>query len=75
MKTKLDKPLIGFAFATVGLAVCAVLFYALHYARIYGHAVREFLLWAIVPQFAMGMFSMAALMAVFVVVLVWSGAP
>jgi len=56
---------IGFAIAAVGLVATMVFAALSHLLRPYGPVVREFLLWLMVPQFAIGMLTMLVAVVVF----------
>ena len=58
---------IGFG----GAALCIALAMLIHAVEPHLPALREFFLWAMAPQFAMGMFAGVALCAVGAIVLVW----
>ena len=63
--------MFGVAFAAVGLALCALVAYATHALRVYGPTIREFLLWMVVPQYALGMLTMLVLVALFALAMCW----
>lgn len=62
---------IGAVIGFGGAALCIVLALLIHAIHPYLPAMREFLLWAMAPQFAMGMFVGASLFAVGVVLIPW----
>ena len=64
---------IGAAIGFGGAALCIALALLIHAIHPYLPAMREFLLWAMAPQFAMGMFAGVALCAVGAIVLAWGG--
>ena len=66
-----DKDAIGAAIGFGGMAACIAIVYAGGLWTRYAPDVRDFLLWAITPQFAMGMFTMAGLGALVVVAVIW----
>ena len=62
-------PIAGLCFlACAAIVVLALIGHAIHP---YLPAMREFLLWAMAPQFAIGMFVGASLFAVGVVLISW----
>lgn len=62
-------PIAGLCFLACAVIVAlALLVHAIHP---YLPALREFLLWAMAPQFAMGMFVGASILAVGVVLISW----
>ena len=61
---------IGAAIGFGGAALCIARAMLMHAIHPYLPAMREFLLWAMAPQFAMGMFAGVALCAVGAIVLV-----
>ena len=62
---------IGAVIGFGGAALCIALAMLIHAIHPYLPALREFLLWAMAPQFAMGMFVGASLFAVGVVLISW----
>jgi hypothetical protein len=62
---------IGAAVGFGGAALCIALALLMHAIHPYLPAMREFLLWAMAPQFAMGMCAGASLFAVGVVLISW----
>ena len=62
---------IGAAVGFGGAALCIALAMLIHTIYPYLPALREFLLWAMAPQFAMGMFVGTSLFAVGVVLISW----
>jgi len=62
---------IGAVIGFGGAALCIALALLIHAIHPYLPAMREFLLWAMAPQFAMGMFAGVALCVAGAVVLEW----
>lgn len=62
---------IGAAIGLGSAGLCIALALLMHTIHPYLPALREFLLWAMAPQFAMGMFSGVALCLTGVMIFVW----
>ena len=62
---------IGAAIGLGGAALCVALAMLIHAVEPHLPAAREFFLWAMAPQFALGMFSGIALCAVGAIVMMW----
>ena len=62
---------IGAVIGLGGAALCVALAMLIHAVEPHLPAMREFFLWAMAPQFAMGMFAGVALCVAGVVVLMW----
>ena len=71
MSARMDTSMIGLAFGAAGCAVVGLVFYVVALLREYGPTIREFLLWAIGPQFALGMLFTVVLGALFALALCW----
>ena len=54
-KSNQEKALIGVAIGFLGMGACVALALMIHLTEPYWPEVREFLLWAMEPQLAMGM--------------------
>ena len=62
---------IGAAVGFGGAVLCIALALLCHVIHPHLPAMREFLLWAMAPQFAIGMFAGIALCAVGAIVMMW----
>lgn len=65
-----DKNAIGVLIGLGGASLCAVLALAFSQLRLHGPALREWLLWLVTPQFAIGMGVMLAIGLLALVLLV-----
>lgn len=64
--------MIRLRIAAIACAAIAAVYYGQRLLLYYGPDIREFLLWAITPQFAMGMMFMATLVAIIIISIIWS---
>lgn len=66
-----DKPAIGAAIGFGCAAICVALAYAMTLIRTYGPVLREAIHATVTPQFAAGMFFMAALVCMACLLFAW----